>query len=118
MVLKEGKKKKLVELLAKRRAVVAGVGTSTLATPPSSTTSAPNSYEPTPVDKRKGWWWRLAQRTRTPTRASFSIDKGWMMSWRLRTLLLAATPHPLGTILLAPPPLVTLSCTKARGECS
>jgi len=49
MALNEEKKKKLAELLAKRRAVAVSVGTSN---PPPPATSAPNSSKPTPVDNR------------------------------------------------------------------
>jgi len=49
VTLNEEKKKKLVELLAKRR-VATGVGTSTPTNPPPLATSAPNSSVPTPVD--------------------------------------------------------------------
>jgi len=41
MGFSKDKKKKLADLLAKRRAAAAGVGTSTPGTPPTSATSAP-----------------------------------------------------------------------------
>jgi len=47
-------KKELADLLSKRRAVAAGVGTSTPATLPSPTAFAPNSSAPAPIDKQKG----------------------------------------------------------------
>ena len=47
------KKKKLPDLLAKRRAAAAGVGTSIPRAPPTSPTSAPHTIEPAPVDDRQ-----------------------------------------------------------------
>ena len=52
MTHNEEKKNKLVELLAKRRAVAVGVGTSTPANPPPPATSGPNSFEQAPGDNR------------------------------------------------------------------
>ena len=54
MGFNKDKRKKLGELLAKRRAVTAGVGTSTPRSPPNSATSAPNTTKPAPVDGQKG----------------------------------------------------------------
>jgi len=55
MGFNKNKKKKLADLLAKRRAATAGVGTSTPIAPPSSATSAPYPIEPAPaVDRQKG----------------------------------------------------------------
>jgi len=54
MGFNKDKRKKLGELLAKRRAVTAGVGTSTPRSPPNSVTSAPKTTEPAPVDWQKG----------------------------------------------------------------
>jgi len=54
MGFNKDKKKKLAELLAKRRAAPAGVGTSTPITPPTSATSAPITTEPAPIDRQKG----------------------------------------------------------------
>jgi len=53
MGFNKDKKKKLVELLVKRKAVAAGVGTSSPKTPPPSATSALNTTEPAPVDNRQ-----------------------------------------------------------------
>jgi len=53
MGFSKDKKKKLVDLFAKRRAVAAGVGTSTPRTLPTSATSAPQTIEPAPVDDRQ-----------------------------------------------------------------
>jgi len=56
MALNE-KNKKLVELLAKRRAVAIGVGTSN---PPPPATFAPNSSAPALMAiAYNGWWWLL-----------------------------------------------------------
>jgi len=55
MGFSKDKRKKLADLLAKRRVAAAGVGTSTPRTPPTSATSAPQTIEPAPVDnKQKG----------------------------------------------------------------
>ena len=53
MTLNTERKKKLADLLAKRRAAAAGVGTSTPTNPPSSATSSPNTSEPAPIDNRE-----------------------------------------------------------------
>jgi len=53
MGFNKDKKKKLVELLAKRKTAAAGVGTSSLTTPPPSAISAPNTTKPAPVDNRQ-----------------------------------------------------------------
>jgi len=103
MVLNEGKKKKLVELFAKRRAVAAGVGISTSTTLPSSTTFASNSSEPTPVDKQKGVVVETGSEDEDIGSGLVFKRQRWMTSWRLRTLHLEAMPHPLGTTLQAPP---------------
>jgi len=52
MGFNKDKKKKLADLLAKRKAAAIGVGTSTPRTPPTSATSAPNTNVPAPVDDR------------------------------------------------------------------
>jgi len=54
MGFNKDKKKKLTELLAKRRAAATGVGTSTPITPPTYATSAPNTTEPALADRQKG----------------------------------------------------------------
>ena len=55
MGFNKDKKKKLVDLLAKRRAAVVGEGTSTPVTPSTSVTSAPQPINPAPtVDGHKG----------------------------------------------------------------
>jgi len=53
MAFNAEKKKKLVELLAKCRAAAAAAGTLTPANLPPSATSAPKTFEPTPVDNRQ-----------------------------------------------------------------
>ena len=53
MSFNKDKKKKLANLLAKRRTAAAGVGTSTPRTPPTSATSALNTNVPAPVDDRQ-----------------------------------------------------------------
>jgi len=53
MGFNKDKKKKLVDLLAKHRAAVVEVGTSTSGVPPTLTTSAPHPTEPAPVDDRQ-----------------------------------------------------------------
>jgi len=52
MGFSKDKKKKLADLLAKRRAAAAGVGTLTPRTPPTSATCASQTIEPNPVDDR------------------------------------------------------------------
>jgi len=53
MGFNKDKKKKLADLLAKRRAIAAGVGTSTPTTPQPSFSSAPNTTEAAAVDDRQ-----------------------------------------------------------------
>jgi len=53
MGFNKDKKKKLVDLLAKRRALAVGVGTSTPRTPPTSATFAPHTIELAPDDDRQ-----------------------------------------------------------------
>jgi len=53
MGFNKDKKKKLADLLAKRRAAAAGVGTSTPGDPAPLTTFVPHPNEPTPVDDRQ-----------------------------------------------------------------
>ena len=108
MGLNKDKKKKLAEVLAKRRAFVAGVGTSSPATSPPSATSAPIQLnQPLLTTGRKGWWPSI-RRTRALARPSSSRGRGWAKSWRPLTLRLVGSLQPSGITPQALPPRATL----------
>jgi len=111
MGFNKDKKKKLADLLAKRRAAATGVGTSTPIAPPNSATSTPHqSNQPLLLIGKKGWWSsKQMTKTRAPTLSS--KGKGWARSWR-PLLLYQVGPQLSRTTPRAPPPYATLLFTK------
>ena len=113
MTINADKKKKLPELLAKRRVAAAGKGTSNA--PPQLLLPPIRLNQPLLTSER-GWWWRLARRARRLDLTLSSKGTGRMMPWRPHILRLAASLPPSWTILQAPLPLVTLSWLKTGGR--
>jgi len=116
MTLNAERKKKLVDLLDKRRAAIVDVGTSTPTTLPSPATYALNSSAPAPVDKLKGVVVETSSKDEDTGSGLVFKRHRVMTPWRLRTLHLADLLQPLGTTLQVLPPLATLLCMKEGGE--
>ena len=111
MGFNKDKKKKLADLLAKRRMAAAGVGTSTPIAPQPQLPLLPTQSSQSLLLIRKRGWWSSRQTMKTHAPVLSSKDKGWVRPWP-HLLLFLAGPQLSGTTPRAPLPRANLSLTK------